>query len=223
MEEMATWERRWIELRVEARDSEKRTISGYAAKFNKLSRNLGGYVETLASTVFNRSRGQDWPDVVARFNHDDNLMLGSTAAGTLRLFIDETGLRYDVDVPETRGDVYELVQRGDIRHSSFAFKFGAEDEWSTTDQGYPLRTLRSVTLRDVAPVSAIPAYPDATAGLRSLARHFECEYDEVRKLAEADELRRFFTRSDKPQQKVPELGASARVAILERRQDPLES
>ena len=60
------------------------------------------------------------------------------------------------------------------------------DEWTTTDQGYPLRSLQDVALVDVAPVLD-PAYPDATAGARamagaleSLAEHVQAPVDEVR-------------------------------------------
>ena len=48
-----------------------------------------------------------------------------------------------------------------------------------------MRTLVSVELVDVAPVGEEPAYPDATAGLRSLARHFDADPDEVTAMAEA--------------------------------------
>jgi hypothetical protein len=79
------------------------------------------------------------------------------------------------------------------------------------DQGYPMRTLVKVQLVDVAPVDD-PAYPDATAGLRSLAAKFECDFDEVRQMADADELRKFFMRSDPktPQANVPRRRSSPR-------------
>ena len=72
-----------------------------------------------------------------------------------------------------------------------------DDEWSTTDQNYPLRTLLTGQLVDVAPVN-MPAYPDATAGLRSLATHMGVALDEVRNLADKGELVRLLKRSDKP-------------------------
>ena len=55
----------------------------------------------------------------------------------------------------------EYVQRGDIRHSSFAFRvFPGGDEWGVSEFNYPMRTLHAVELIDVAPVLD-PAYPDA--------------------------------------------------------------
>jgi HK97 family phage prohead protease len=209
-------ERRYTPALVEFRgDQDRQRIGGYAAVFNVLSRNLGGFVEQVAPTAFNDARKRDWPDVRARYNHD--VLLGTTAAGTLRLALDENGLSYEVDPPSSRADIVELVQRGDVRHSSFAFRT-MEDHWDTSDQGYPLRTLVSVHLVDVAPVDD-PAYPDATAGLRSLAKHFNVDLDEVKQLAANDELRKFFVRTDKTGRSKT-LGAAARMELLGKRQDP---
>lgn len=211
-------ERRYTAAVVELRKgTENNKIGGYAAVFNKLSRNLGGFVEQVAPAAFNDSRGRDWPDVRARYNHE--ILLGTTAARTLILSVDEHGLKYEVEPPQARADILELVQRGDVRHSSFAFRT-IEDHWDTSDQGYPLRTLLNVQLVDVAPVDD-PAYPDATAGLRSLAEHFDADFEEVRKMAADDELRKFFGTTEKvlKRAKPKTLGAAARMEILGRAQD----
>ena len=97
-------------------------IYGYAAAFGKLSRKLGGFVEQVDSGAFNESKTAGFPDVVCRYNHSDDQLLGTTYARTLKLAIDETGLAYEVEPPQSRADVLEYVQRGDIRHSSFAFR-----------------------------------------------------------------------------------------------------
>src|SRR5262249_62106255 len=104
---------------------------------------------------------------------------------------------------QARQDIVELVQRRDIQFSSFAFRVPAGgDEWTTTDQNYPLRMLHEIQLIDVAPVLD-PAYPDATAGLRSLAAAMDAPYDDVAELAQHDELRRFFTRPHRPASQPP--------------------
>ncbi|HMF60272.1 MAG TPA: HK97 family phage prohead protease [Vicinamibacterales bacterium] len=214
-------ERRYTADPVELRgDPGHQKIGGYAAVFNKLSRNLGGFVEQVAPAAFNDSRGRDWPDVRARYNHE--ILLGTTAARTLTLSIDATGLLYEVEPPQSRADIVELVTRGDVRHSSFAFRT-IEDHWDTSDQGYPMRTLLKVQLVDVAPVDD-PAYPDATAGLRSLAQRFDAEFEEVRQMAQEDELRKFFetTGTTRTKAKPKTLGAAARMAILGREQDPTQ-
>lgn len=173
-----------------------RTIGGYALKFNILSQNLGGFVERVAPTFLAKSEGDGWPGVMCRWNHDDAYLLGTTDAGTLRLLVDSIGLDYENDTPDTRGDVLELVARGDVRRSSFAFRT-IEDEWDLTPDGFPMRTLISGQLVDVAPVNT-PAYLDTSSGLRSLAEAKSADLAEVRALAEAGELMRLFRRSDDP-------------------------
>lgn len=219
---MTDLERRFTRVAVEVRASDSNTIGGYAAVFNSLSRNLGGFVELVDPTAFNKSRGDGWPEVVARYNHDDNMLLGTTAARTLRLSVDATGLAYEVDPPKSRSDIYELVQRGDVTKSSFAFVVMPEgDDWSLTDQGFPQRRLLDVKLMDVAPVNT-PAYLDASVGLRSLAQHVKAPLEDVTKLAAENELRKFFIRTDKngkPAQRST-YGAAARMAILGKEQDP---
>jgi Escherichia/Staphylococcus phage prohead protease len=193
----ADTERRYTPGLVEVRaaDGGKR-IGGYGAVFGKLSRNLGGFVERVGTGAFSQSRSVGWPNVVCRYNHDPNMVLGTTAGGTLALRTDSIGLDYDVDPPNARADIVELVERRDIQFSSFAFRVpSGGDEWGVTDQNYPLRTLHEVQLVDVAPVLD-PAYPDATAGLRSLAAAMDAPLEDVASLAAADELRRFFVRTD---------------------------
>lgn len=196
-------------------------IGGYGAVFGKLSRNLGGFVERVGDGAFNQARQLGWPNVVCRYNHDPNMVLGTTAGRTLSLRTDNVGLDYEVLPPTARADILELVQRGDIQFSSFAFRVPqGGDEWSVTDQNYPMRTLHEVQLVDVAPVLD-PAYPDATAGLRSLAAAMSADLDEVRNMAEADELRRFFTRTDRAftPAKPKVSGPMAMVELMRRRRE----
>lgn len=187
---MSETERRNTRGLVEVRAESKRAIGGYAAKFNSRSQNLGGFVEQIDPRAFNKSKGDGFPGVMARYNHEDGYLLGTTAGGTLRLDVDGTGLVYEVDVPQSREDVFELVSRGDVHQSSFAFRV-FEDDWGLTEDDFPMRTLHSVQLIDVAPVNT-PAYLDTSTGLRSLAAKVEAELDEVRSAAEAGELKKFF-------------------------------
>jgi Escherichia/Staphylococcus phage prohead protease len=187
------YERRYtrglVEIRAAA-DGDRPVIGGYAAKFDKLSQNLGGFVERIDSRFFNKSAGDGWPGVMARYNHDDNFLLGTTAGGTLQIRLDEIGLDYSVVPPSHRTDVLELVQRGDVHQSSFAFRV-FEDDWSMTDDETALRTLVTGKLIDVAPVNT-PAYLDTSSGLRSLAKWADAPLEEVRSMADAGDLRKFF-------------------------------
>lgn len=211
-------ERRYTQWPVEARVKDAgKSIGGYAAVFNRTSQNLGGFVEEVDPAFFNDSRGKGWPNVVARFNHSDEFLLGTIAGSTLRLGVDGTGLDYTVTPPSARSDIVELVERGDIRQSSFAF-VTHEDEWTVTDQNFPKRRLLSGSLVDVAPVVS-PAYLDTSAGLRSLAVRVGAELEEVRSLAKANELRKFFVRTDTPSQAKPKVFGPAAVAKLMARRD----
>ena len=136
---------------------------------------------------------------MARFQHSDQAILGSTQAGTLRLDIDHAGLNYEIDLPQSRDDVLELVVRGDVAHSSIAFETW-EDDW-TTDSGRAVRTLLSGRLIDVAPVSQ-PAYRDTSVALRSLADFADAPVTDVHALAAQGELRKLLSRSDRPSERV---------------------
>jgi uncharacterized protein len=206
-------------------------IGGYASVFMpRESRNLGGFIERVAPHAFDEARAGGWQDVVCRFNHDSNYVLGTAAADTLQLRTNNVGLDYQVKPPQAEERIRELVARGDIRYSSFAFRCRpGGDEWGVTDQNFPQRTLHDIELVDVAPVLT-PAYPDATAAvratspaLRSLANQMQITVDEVRSLAEADELRRLFVRTDRPIYR-PEpkrlFGPAAAAMLLARKTDP---
>lgn len=219
---MADVERRWTGVPVELRAKTERRIGGYAAVFNKLSQNLGGFVEMVSPSFFTKSRMEGWPRVLARYNHDDMALLGTTAGGTLRLEIDDYGLVYEVDLPASRADVAELVGRGDVTQSSFAFRVN-EDDWGVSDQGFPMRTLLSGQLVDVAPVNT-PAYLDSTVAMRSLAAKVQAPLEEIRAAAAADDLRKYLAVSGKPAPARPRtLAAQARMELLARKQDPWAS
>lgn len=155
---------------VETRADGRMALSGYAVRYNTLSVDLGGFRETILPGAFdkvlNRQRGKS--DVVALFNHDSNQLLGRTSSGTLELSSDEKGLRYSVVLPNTElgRTVGELVARGDLRGSSFAFTVdGKGEQWAPGEDGKPRRSIREVSgLYDVSVVTH-PAYPSSTTSV----------------------------------------------------------
>lgn len=221
-----------FEVRARKGDSGGVVVEGHAAVFERLSQNLGGFVEQLAPTAFDRSLGKD-PDVRALINHDASHLLGRTRSGTLRLSKDSTGLAYEIDMPD-RQDARDLIvsmERGDISHSSFAFYVTRDgDEWSETDEGFPLRTLTAVSIHngDVSPVT-YPAYEDTDSGVagrafKSLAEARSLDVATVRAAAEAGTLRDLISGEIEPE---VDLGATrsalaiARARLeLSRRQHP---
>ena len=141
-------------------------IVGYAALFNSLSQDLGGYREKISPGAFKRTLSEG-ADVRARFNHDSNIILGRTTAGTLRLKEDDKGLSIEIDPPDTQAarDLMVSMERGDITQMSFAFWPTAKPKIEKSG-GEWIRTLSEVALTDVA-IVAYPAYLSTNAEVRS--------------------------------------------------------
>lgn len=200
-----TTERRDFELGLElrAQDGKPLVATGYAAVFGKRSLPLGrdAFVEVVSPRAFRKTLKE--ADVLALFNHDPAQLLGRTDARTLRLSVDEEGLRYEVDLPDTTlgRDVAELLRRGDLQGSSFGFQV-IRDSWAELEDGTPLRTLEEVRLFDVGPVTS-PAYPDASAALRSLAEARSVDPEVLRAAAEEGHLRGAITAPDPAETEPP--------------------
>jgi hypothetical protein len=144
------------------------TLVGYAALFNSLSVNLGGFREQIAPGAFAESIGEE--DIRALFNHEPDLVLGRSGNKSLRLEEDAKGLRFENDLPDTQvaRDLATLVERGDVSQMSFSFRVKPSgDRWDDDEQLGLVRTLTAVRLRDVGPVT-FPAYPDTAVAVRSL-------------------------------------------------------
>jgi HK97 family phage prohead protease len=161
------------DVRIEQRDGESggRTVTGYAAKFDKWSEPIcGWFTEQIRAGAFD---GCDTSDAIMCFNHNVDGILARTASGTLTLSVDEVGLRFSFEAPNTTlgGDMVELLRRGDIDKCSFCFVVG-QDEWVYADEKnglkYDRRTILKISkLYDVALV-VYPAYPDTEASVRHL-------------------------------------------------------
>jgi HK97 family phage prohead protease len=161
-----------LELRASPKGSGPGLMVGYAAKYDKLSQDLGGFFEKLAPGCF-RDVMED--DCRCLRNHDDDNLLGRVSAGTLELSLDDVGLRYQCDLPDTTcgRDTAELIRRRDMKGSSFQFNIamdGADWDW---DGPSPLRTITRIgKLYDVSPVTN-PAYLDTDVDMRSFQAALE--------------------------------------------------
>lgn len=171
---MKELERRTVPAKVELRTIDGpegrkvKVLSGLAAVYGKRSADLGGFVEVIEPGAFDASLASG-ENIMARGEHDARMLLGTTDAGTLRLRSIGEGLEYEVDLPDTSAgrDMGVLVERGDVRKSSFAFLV-VQDRWDGIEGGKVLlRTLQEVKLIDVAPV-AQPAYPQTSVSARTL-------------------------------------------------------
>jgi hypothetical protein len=143
-------------------------IEGYALKFNS------------QTTIGNHFREEIMPgslddvlndDVRALFNHDPNFVLArsNNGAGTLKLELDATGLKYRFETPNVSyaKDLAENIRLGNVSQSSFAFGIDTQ-EWEERDGDLPLRKITKFKrLYDVSPVT-YPAYQDTSVAQRSL-------------------------------------------------------
>jgi len=153
------------ELRAITDEKGLRRIAGYAAVFNSLSEDLGGFREKIDPGAFKKTIGTD--DVRALWNHNDDYVLGRNRSGTLSLSEDAHGLKIDILPPDVQWarDLMVSIERGDVDKMSFGFRT-ISDRWEMKDSE-EIRTLEEVKLYDVSPVT-FPAYPDTTVALRSL-------------------------------------------------------
>ncbi len=155
-------------------------------------------------------------DVRSLFNHDPNIVLGRSSgdAATLRLTVDSTGLRYDVEPPDTqlvRDQVLAPIRRGDVSGSSFMFrpvrvKWGEEDRDGRTVE---IRELHEVELFEVGPV-VFPAYSATTSDVRAARSDMDLVRAENRAWRDSEE---FAAR----QRRESEIAASVRIAAIRTR------
>ena len=152
---------------VELRALGGRRVGGYAALFDSLSADLGGWFEVVKPGAFTRSLLS--VDVVALHHHKPELILGRSSAGTLRLNVDQRGLAFEIDLPNSTAgsDVLESITRGDLTGASFAFTVPHNGDRWTTQNGKRVRELLDVDLHDIS-VTARPAYPDTEVARRAL-------------------------------------------------------
>jgi HK97 family phage prohead protease len=159
--EYRAWAPESAEMRAEG---DGMSFTGYAIRYGVKSEPLP-FREVIAPGAVTRSlRSRN--EIKAFVNHDTNLVLGSTRAGTLRLAEDERGVRSDIDLPDTTygRDLSISVKRGDVSGMSFGFSV-VKDKWS---EDYSERTIHELRLHEVSVVTGFPAYTQTSAAVRAL-------------------------------------------------------
>lgn len=170
-------------------DGDSRKISGYAAVFEQKTKIGTWYEEQIARGAFDEC---DFSRCVLNFNHDDNNLLGRVSSGTLKLEIDEKGLRFECELPETTtaNDILTLIRRGDIEGCSFAFVV-RESSWEWLSDADPAqldqRTIMKIS--EVFDVSVVthPAYEQTSVDARSAEAAREQHREELRQEEEEKE------------------------------------
>lgn len=153
-----------------AKDDEKMIVEGYALRFNTESHLLGEFVETISPKAL---QDADLSDVRCLIDHNSSYVLGRTKADTLSLNVDDEGLYFRCQLPNTSyaRDLYENIKLGNVNQCSFGFTVAEDgDEFEKRSDGLFKRTVNKIkALFDVSVVT-YPAYEDTDVApaLRSI-------------------------------------------------------
>lgn len=173
--------------RIEVRDGDgaaggPHVIEGYAVRFGERSRCQYRDTEVEVYEVIDPGAITrellDGCDIRLTVFHDDLRILGRSrrGEGTLTYEVDEQGVRYRCELPDTADGrmVYELVRRGDLAGSSFKFEVFYADATAVetiTEQADDGHTIAEVHIKRIErvldfTVAANPVYPTTTAEVR---------------------------------------------------------
>lgn len=178
-----------LELRGEAEGDKMPTVRAYALTYGAMSVNLGStryaWYETIERGAAKDTVADLNNEIVGLFNHDQNYILGTRHANTLRVGDDDIGVWFEADLPATTWarDLAASIKRGDIRGCSFAFETLTQ-KWEVQD-GKEVRRVIKLNLRDVSLVT-FPAYPstNGTVSMRAITGRpgemTASEYEELR-------------------------------------------
>lgn len=171
-----------MQIRKNENDETKLSVVGYVVKFNERSQLLyDEFYEKVARGAFSKSLEDN--TIKALWDHNTNLVLGSTRSKTLRLKEDDTGLYFELDLPnnEIGKNAYESITRGDVDGVSFGF-FVRDDGWEyKKDEDVYERTLLDIDLREISP-TPFPAYENSEVNKRSILLEMNIKTKEQRKL-----------------------------------------
>ena len=108
---------------------DSRNITGYAVVFESNSEDLGFIERIMKGAITDDTIKKS--DVFCLLNHDSTKVLARSkyGEGSLKLEIDERGLKYSFTAPNTDlgEELLEHLQRGEIDSSSFAFTVSLDE------------------------------------------------------------------------------------------------
>lgn len=149
-------------------NSDNKTLSGYAILYGVESRTISErgrtFREIIKRGAFDINPTADH-DVKLYFNHDTSMPLARQKNGSLRLFEDQKGIRFEADLPDTTlgNDIRELINKG-ILTGEMSFGFSVrKDKWESHDK----RTVEEGKLYEISVVTDA-AYPQTHSQLRSI-------------------------------------------------------
>ena len=165
-------------------DGGKRYLEGYFAVFGEPYQVWDGWIETIERGAFARYLASG-EDTKVLWNHDSNIVLGSTGNGTAVLREDETGLFGTVEINENDSEAvsaYARVARGDVDGCSFGFDIGRQEEWWDEEGIYHTKITEVDPLFEVSPCT-FPAYKATSISARNKESFADAKkrFDEAKK------------------------------------------
>lgn len=157
-----------MEIRSEAGENgEDLYLEGYFVRYDDVYHVAENATESIARGAFAESINGD---IRALYNHNSDLVLGRTSAGTLTLRDTDAGLwgRIKINQNDRQAmDAYERIARGDISGCSFGFDIpeGGEDVTIKEDGSIHWTIKRVDPLYEVSPCT-FPAYEATSIAAR---------------------------------------------------------
>lgn len=148
-------------------EENSRIVEGYAIVFNQQSRQLYDKASKKVFTEIIDPRAVtktflDDQDVKMLYNHSNDMLLARSTygIGTLSYEIDEYGVKYRFEAPNTTvgNDVLELIRRGDVWGCSFAFSYAKDGVRDEKRNGQNFRTVIQMASIDDFSIVVDPAY-----------------------------------------------------------------
>lgn len=159
----------------------RRYLDGYFSVFDEPYEVVPGWIETIARGAFARYLAEG-KDTKVLWNHDTDVVLGSTSNGTASLREDEIGLFGSVEINENDQEalnVYARIQRGDVDGCSFGFDIARQEEWWDDEGVYHTRITEVDPLYEVSPCT-FPAYKATSISAREKLADARTRYEEAK-------------------------------------------
>lgn len=163
-------------------------IEGYAVVFNRESEilfdktNHRYFIEVITPEAIDMELIQR-SDIKMLIDHTKSRMLARSryGEGSLQLEIDEYGLKFRFEIPDTTDGQFirEMVKRNDYNGCSFAFTDDIVDVEYDKERGMAKRYVRKIKQLYDCSIVADPAYSDTEVSVRSLDEVIERETTEV--------------------------------------------
>lgn len=155
------------------------TVSGYAVVFNQPSQPLP-FIEYISRDALN---DVDFSNTLLLYAHDYNKILARADSATLKTEIDDTGLKFTAQIPDTTlgTDTFKNIQAGNVKGCSFGFTIAnGGDRWDTRDDGTTIHYVDKIDTVSELTLTAIPAYEETSVSAqvqRDLQEYLKEEQD----------------------------------------------